>query len=49
MTPQLSGLTAVLLLSFGLDRLPTRRLERNSHALAGFAILACGIAIHLGL
>lgn len=39
----------VLLLSFGMERLPTRPLERYSHALAGFAILLCGVAIHLGL
>jgi len=42
-------LTVVLLLSFGLERLPTRGLERYSHALAGLAILLCGVAIHLGL
>lgn len=41
--------TVVLLLSFGLESLPTRRLERYSHALAGFAILLCGVAIHFGL
>jgi nickel/cobalt exporter len=42
-------LTVVLLLTFGLQRLPTAGLERWSHALAGAAILICGIAIHLGL
>ncbi len=42
-------LTVVLLLSFGLERLPTRGLERFSHALAGLAILLCGVAIHFGL
>jgi len=42
-------LTVVLLLSFGLERLPTRGLERYSHALAGLAILLCGVAIHFGL
>lgn len=41
--------TVVLLLSFGLESLPTGRLERYSHALAGFAVLLCGVAIHLGL
>lgn len=45
----LTMLAIVLLLSFGLSRLPTRGLERYSHALAGFAIFACGVAIHLGL
>jgi sulfite exporter TauE/SafE len=45
----LTMVTVVLLLSFGLENLPTRRLERYSHALAGFTILACGVAIHLGL
>jgi len=42
-------LIVVLLLTFGLHRLPTAGLERWSHALAGAAILLCGIAIHLGL
>ncbi len=42
-------LVVVLMLSFGLTRLPTAGLERWSHALAGAAILLCGIAIHLGL
>jgi sulfite exporter TauE/SafE len=42
-------LTVVLLLSFGLQQLPTKGLERYSHALAGLAILLCGVAIHLGL
>jgi len=45
----LTMVTVVLLLSFGLEHLPTRRLERYSHALAGLAILLCGVAIHLGL
>jgi sulfite exporter TauE/SafE len=45
----LTMLATVLLLSFGLSRLPTRGLERYSHALAGLAIFACGVAIHLGL
>ncbi len=42
-------LAVVLLLAFGLERLPTRGLERYSHALAGLAILLCGVAIHFGL
>lgn len=45
----LTMLAAVLLLSFGLSRIPTRGLERYSHALAGLAIFLCGVAIHLGL
>jgi nickel/cobalt exporter len=45
----LTMVVVVLLLSFGLEHLPTRRLERYSHALAGFAIFLCGVAIHLGL
>jgi hypothetical protein len=45
----LTMLAIVLLLSFGLSRLPTRGLERYSHALAGLAIFLCGVAIHLGL
>jgi len=42
-------LVVVMSLSFGLDRLPTRSLERYSHALAGAAIFLCGVVIHLGL
>ena len=42
-------LAVVLLLVQGARRLPFRGLERYSHALAGLAIFACGIAIHLGL
>jgi hypothetical protein len=42
-------LAVVLLLTFGLERLPGRRLERYGHALAGLAILLCGVAIRLGL
>jgi sulfite exporter TauE/SafE len=45
----LTMLATVLLLSFGLSRIPTRGLERYSHALAGLAIFLCGVAIHLGL
>jgi sulfite exporter TauE/SafE len=39
----------VMMLSFGLDQIPTRGLEQYAHALAGLAILLCGIAIHVGL
>jgi len=42
-------LTVVLSLTFGLQRIPTGGLELYSHALAGVAILICGVAIHLGL
>ncbi|MEW5702913.1 MAG: hypothetical protein AB1792_11890 [Candidatus Zixiibacteriota bacterium] len=39
-----------LALTFGLNVLPLGRLERWSHALAGFALFACGAAIQwLGL
>jgi len=43
-------LTIVLASSYGLSRLPLRKLERYSHALAGLAILLSGGAIKfLGL
>lgn len=43
-------LVLVLALSFGLMKLPLKHLERYSHALAGLAILMCGVAIKfLGL
>lgn len=43
-------LTIVLASFYGLSRLPVPKLERYSHALAGFAILLCGVAIKfLGL
>jgi len=42
-------LSVVLLLTFGLERLPGRGLVRYSHALAGLAILLCGVAIRMGL
>jgi len=31
----------------GITMLPVKNLERYSHALTGFAIFACGIAVHL--
>jgi sulfite exporter TauE/SafE len=40
---------AVLVLSHGIKLVSLRALERYSHALAGFVILACGVAIQLGL
>jgi threonine/homoserine/homoserine lactone efflux protein len=42
-------LSAVLAATFGLKRVSLRPLERWSHAMAGAVILACGVAIHLGL
>ncbi len=43
-------MTIVLVSSYGISFLPLRKIERYSHALAGFAILACGLAIQfLGL
>jgi len=38
-------LSIVILLSLGVNLLPVRRLERYTHALAGIAILLCGVAI----
>lgn len=47
----ITTMLAVVLVSFyGLSKLPVRRLERYSHALAGLAIFFCGSAIKfLGL
>ena len=43
-------LTIVLISGFGISFLPLRKMERYSHALAGFTILLCGISIQfLGL
>ena len=43
-------LTVVLVSTLGLAQLPTGRLERYSHALAGAIILMCGISVQfLGL
>jgi len=39
----------VLPFAHGARHLPLRGLDRYSHALAGFAIFACGVAIHLGM
>jgi len=38
-----------LVFSFALNRIPTGRFERYTHAMAGAAIFLCGIAIHMGL
>jgi hypothetical protein len=40
---------AVLILSHGIKLVSLNWMERYSHALAGFVILACGVAIQLGL
>ncbi len=42
-------MSVVLVSTFFVDRLPSRGLDRYSHALAGGAILLCGLALHLGL
>lgn len=42
-------LTVVAMGTFAIGRLPTGRIERYSHALAGAAVFLCGVAIHLGL
>lgn len=43
-------MTAVVAVAYlGLSQLATGRLERYSHALAGLALVACGLAIQLGL
>jgi hypothetical protein len=42
-------LVTVALGHLGLSRLPLGRLERYSHALAGMALMACGLAIQIGL
>lgn len=39
----------VSVLSRGFSFIPTKSLERYSHALAGFVILLCGVAIQFGL
>ena len=42
-------MSIVLVSTFVINLLPTGRLARYSHALAGAAIFLCGVAIHLGL
>ena len=42
-------LIIVMTLNAGAKSLPTASFERWGHALAGFAVFACGVAIHLGL
>lgn len=41
--------TIVLALRAGVSLIPAARLERYSHALAGFVILTCGIAMKAGM
>jgi len=40
---------SVFLLLWGVKLFPVERMERYAHALAGFSILACGIAVQAGL
>ena len=43
-------MSLVLITSFGINLLPTAKLERYSHAIAGATIFVCGLAIQfLGL
>jgi len=42
-------MVAVFLLLRGVRLFPVERMERYAHALAGFTILACGIAVKAGL
>ena len=39
----------VTVLKRGIEFIPADKLHRYAHALAGFALLACGLAIQLGL
>jgi len=39
----------VLASTFGLRFIPTQRIQRYNHAIAGALIFLCGVAIHLGL
>lgn len=42
-------MVSVFLLLRGVRLFPAERMERYAHALAGFAILSCGIAVKAGL
>lgn len=42
-------LASVFLLLRGIRLFPAEKMERYAHALAGFAILACGVAVKAGL
>ncbi len=41
--------TIVVALRAGVSLIPASRLERYSHALAGFVILCCGVAVKAGM
>jgi sulfite exporter TauE/SafE len=45
----LTMMGTVLVLTWGIRRVPLKGMERYAHALAGFALTACGLAIQLGL
>jgi ABC-type nickel/cobalt efflux system permease component RcnA len=49
LTTVVTMLVTVTVGYLGISRLPLGRLERFSHALAGLALVACGLAIQLGL
>ncbi|MHB0996434.1 MAG: sulfite exporter TauE/SafE family protein [Elusimicrobiales bacterium] len=42
-------MASVFLLLWGIKMFPAERMTRYSHALAGFAVLACGVAVKAGL
>lgn len=42
-------MASVFLLLRGIKLFPVERMERYAHALAGFAIFACGVAVKAGL
>lgn len=48
-TTVLTMTTAVLLIYSGINLLPTARLARAAHPLAGLVVVLCGVAILLGL
>lgn len=42
-------MASVFLLLWGVKMFPAERMARYSHALAGFAVFACGVAVKAGL
>jgi nickel/cobalt exporter len=42
-------MAVVMLATLGLTFLPTPRMQRYNHALAGAVVFLCGVAIHMGL
>lgn len=42
-------MASVFLLLWGIKMFPAERMARYSHALAGFAVFACGVAVKAGL